>query len=120
MNSFQTDYDGLGQVVDSKIGGTVVETNQYDNGGIADGNLTQVTDMPGCSARTDAAGKDDDLRRDALVCPLPPVAVVPASIKTMEALSGGRSDELETLPGQPAGTRVVTPFHGNVQIGYVE
>jgi RHS repeat-associated protein len=51
----QTDYDGLGRVVDVMVGTSdanlvMVSQNQYDNGGVGDGNLTQVTQFPGGGA----------------------------------------------------------------------
>jgi YD repeat-containing protein len=50
-----TDYDGLGRVADVKVGtsdSNLVMTTQYqyDQGGIGDGDLTQVIDFPGGSA----------------------------------------------------------------------
>jgi RHS repeat-associated protein len=63
----QTDYDGLGRAIDSKVGTSLanlvmVSQDVYDQatpggpGGIGDGNLTQMTEFPGGAAaarRTD-------------------------------------------------------------------
>ena len=51
----QTDYDGLGRAIDVMVGTSdsnlvIVSQNQYDNGGVGDGNLTQATLFPGGGA----------------------------------------------------------------------
>jgi YD repeat-containing protein len=51
------DYDGLGRQIDRRVGTddslTIVETDQYDHGGVGDGNLTQTTLYSGSAQTVD-------------------------------------------------------------------
>ncbi len=44
-----TTYDALGRVTSVAVGGTTVETDVYDNGGVGDSNLTRQTEITGGS-----------------------------------------------------------------------
>jgi YD repeat-containing protein len=51
----QTDYDGLSRAIDVRVGTStanlvLVSQNQYDQGGVGDGDLTQMTEFPGGAA----------------------------------------------------------------------
>ena len=46
-NYTETNYDGLGRVIDKQLNGVVVESYQYDGGGTGDGNLTTEIVDPG-------------------------------------------------------------------------
>jgi RHS repeat-associated protein len=43
---YDTVYDGLGRVTKTLVGTIQVTANQYDNGNVGDGDLTQVTQFP--------------------------------------------------------------------------